>query len=80
MAKRSSMKPVGRAGKAALARPARATTSRKPAEPEAVEAEDDGSGPGVDVGIVVMTTVMLLAAIVFVDAYLGKLGGGVFFS
>lgn len=52
--------------------------SRKKAAPatEEVEVVEEGAGMGIDDGIVIVTTVALLAACLLVDAYLGKYGDG----
>jgi len=41
--------------------------------------EEAGGGLNIDAGIAIITTVLLLAAILFVDRHLGHYGGGVFF-
>lgn len=74
MAKR----PV-KAGKAAPARAAKAT-SKKVAEVDV--AVEDKPGMGVDAALAVGSTVLLLAAILFMDKLLAKIAGsgaGVFF-
>jgi hypothetical protein len=73
-------KRTPRAGRGAPA-PARAakTKSKKPAA-SGVEVLEEAPGMGPDAGIVIMTTVVLVAALLFVDALLGKFGSGVFFS
>ena len=57
-------------------------TSRKSkkaaAEVEVVEEAEEGGG--LDTGIAVITAVMLLVAILFVDAHLGQYGAGMFFK
>ncbi len=67
-----------RAGRGAPAAPARAKAkSRRPSEVEVVE---ESAGIGLDAGLAIATTLVLLASIVFVDMLLGKFGSGMFFS
>ena len=67
----------GRAAKAA----GRQTKSKKVAVPVATEVEvvEESGGAGIDNGIAVITAVLLLLAILFVDANLGRYGSGLFF-
>ena len=44
-----------------------------------VEVVEEKAGEGIDAGIAVVTFLMLLAAILFVDAHLGRYDGGLFF-
>ena len=54
--------------------------SKKPAAPAAeVEVVEEAKGETVDGGIVIITSVVLLAAILFVDKLLARYGEGVFF-
>jgi len=46
--------------------------------PAAAEVEDDGSSGG-ETGIVILTTALLVAALLCVDAMLGRYGAGFFF-
>ncbi len=79
MAKRSSRgggrgaaaKPRGRQPKA---------TSKKRSTAAAVEVVEESDGMGVDAGIAIVTTVLLVAAFLFVDAHLGHYDGGIFFK
>lgn len=58
----------------------RQTKSKKTAAAVAeVEVVEEGGGMGIDAGIAVITTVILLAAILFTDAYLGRYESGLFF-
>lgn len=76
-----------RSGRAAAAAPrargrAAKATSKKVSTPapSGVEVvEEAGGGLNIDAGIAIITTVLLLAAILFVDRHLGHYGGGVFF-
>ena len=78
MAKRTS----SRGGSRGKSTAGRQTKSRKaPATASAeVEVVEEAGGPGIDAGIAVVTTLVLLAAILFVDAHLGRYGGGMFFK
>lgn len=55
--------------------------SKKKAVTAEVEVVEEAAGEGIDTGIAVMTTVTLVAAILFLDKLLGGFGGehGVFF-
>ena len=55
----------------------RATKSKKSVQAE-VEVVEEAGGLGVDTGIAIATSVVLIVAILFVDAYLARLGGGLF--
>ena len=51
-------------------------TAAKPAEVEVVE---ESGGMGLDAGIAILTTMVLLVAFLFVDALRGAYGEGMFF-
>jgi hypothetical protein len=55
--------------------------SKKAAPTTEVEVVEEAAGEGIDTGIVVMTTLTLVAAILFLDKLLGSFGEpyGVFF-
>ena len=76
MAKRRTS---GRAGKAQDRTPK--AKSKKPAAPTAAEVEvvEEAGGEGIDTGIVVMTSVVLLVSCLFVDYLLGTFDKGMFF-
>ena len=61
------------------AQPARAAAKSKKAAPEA-ESGEDKPGIGIDAGIAVVTTIVLLAALVVIDMMQGKNGDGIFFN
>jgi hypothetical protein len=76
MAKRTSR--GGRAAKGGAA--GRQTKSKKAAVAVTeVKVVEEKPGIGIDGGIAVMTTVLLLAAILFVDYHLGTYDAGLFF-
>ncbi len=68
-----------------------ATRTRAPREPKAtsrkartaptadVEVVEESSGADIDTGIAVITTIVLVAAFLFVDAIRGQYGEGLFF-
>ena len=56
----------------------RQTKSKKTAAAE-VEVVEEGGGSGIDAGIAVATCIMLVVALLFVDAHLGRYGAGMFF-
>ena len=69
------------AGRTPAAKPARTpkATSKKPAATTEVEVIEEAAGEGIDTGIVVMTSVILVTAILFVDKLRGIFDTGVFF-
>ncbi len=71
---------MARRSKRSTKREPKATSrkSKKAAEVEVVEEAEEGGG--LDTGIAVITAVMLLVAILFVDAHLGQYGAGMFFK
>jgi len=74
MAKRSA-----RGARGAKAREPKAT-SKKPRRPSAeVEVVGEAPGEGVETGILVITTLVLLAAFLYVDSLRGIYGEGMFF-
>ena len=59
-------------------------TSRRQAKPSApaaaeIEVVEEEAGEGVETGILVITSLMLVAAILFIDKLLGMSGDGMFF-
>lgn len=72
MAKRSSSRG-GRSGGG------RQTKSKKPAAAAQVEVVEEEGGAGIDAGIAIMTCIMLVAAILFIDAHLARYDAGMFF-
>ena len=44
-----------------------------------IEVVEESPGEGIDAGIAIITTVILVAAILFVDAFRGASGEGLFF-
>ena len=58
----------------------RQTKSKKPATTAAAEVEvvEESGGSGIDAGIAIATTLMLLAAILFVDAHLSRYEASMF--
>jgi len=65
-----------RAGRGA---PARATAkSKKSAEVEV--AAEDAPGMGIDAGLAILTSIVLVAAVILVDALMGKIDKGIFFT
>ena len=77
MARRRSTPARGKAPAAAGSRRARSKTSSAPAA-QAEVVEEEG-GEGMDTGVAVMTTIMLVAAFLYVDALRGGYGEGMFF-
>ena len=66
-------------GGARGSQPVRATAkSKKPAAAAEAEVAEDAPGMGVDAGLAVFTTVVLLAALVLVDKIHAALNGGGF--
>jgi len=58
----------------------RQTKSKKAAAPATeVEVVEERGGDGIDTGIAVITGILLLLAILFVDAHLGRYDSGMFF-
>jgi non-canonical (house-cleaning) NTP pyrophosphatase len=59
---------------------ARQTKSKTPARAMAeVEVVEESGGMGLEGGVAIATTVLLLVAILFVDKHLGSYGSGMFF-
>ena len=59
------------------------SSSRRSAQPEAAEVEvvEEEGGMGIDDGIIIMTTLLLLAAVLFMDYSRGKFyGEGMLFA
>ncbi len=69
------------AGRTPAAKPARTpkTKSKKPAATAEVEVIEEAAGEGIDTGIVVMTSLILVAAFLFVDKLRGMFDEGMFF-
>ena len=67
-----------RGSRASSARTPRAQ-SRKPAATTEVEVVEEEGGGNIDTGIIAITTVALLAAILLVDHLRGMFGDGMFF-
>ncbi len=59
--------------------PARAAAKSKKAASAEVEAVEDAPGLGIDNGIAILTSVVLLGALVLIDMIQGKNGDGIFF-
>ena len=59
--------------------PARAAAKSKKAPSAEVEATDDAPGIGMDAGLAILTTVILVAALVLVDMIQAKNGFGMLF-
>ncbi len=75
MAKRVPQRP------ARSAPPPRAKAkSKKPATAVGVEVVEDTPGMGFEAGVAIATSVILVAAILFLDKLLGQFGKGLFFS
>ena len=75
MAKRGAAAKGGRATGGG-----RQTKSKKAAVQVAeVEVVEEGGGSGIDAGVAVMTFILLLVAILFVDAHLARYDAGMFF-
>jgi len=76
MAKRASTR-----GGRAKAPVGRTTKSKKSAAAPVAEVEvvEEGGGAGIDAGIAIMTCIMLVVAILFVDAHLARYDAGMFF-
>jgi hypothetical protein len=62
--------------RAARTKSRKQTTTSSTADVEVVE---EAPGEGIDTGIAIATCLMLVAAILFLDAELGRYGAGVFF-
>jgi hypothetical protein len=75
MAKRAA----ARGGRAAKPAAGRQTKSKKTTAVVEVEVVEESGGSGIDAGIAVMTSILLLVAILFVDAHLARYGKGMFF-
>jgi len=60
--------------------PRAAAKSRKPSASASVEVVEEAPGLGIDAGIAVMTTVVLVAALVLIDMMQGVNGDGIFFN
>jgi hypothetical protein len=60
--------------------PTRATAKSKKAVVTETGTVEDTPGIGVDAGLAIFTTVVLVAAIVVVDMMMGKIDHGIFFS
>jgi len=56
------------------------STSRKEAAPAAVEIVEEEPGMGINEGIILTTTIVLIVAWLFVDFHYGRYGGGMFFK
>ncbi len=76
MAKRRTS---GRAAAKAQPRTPKAK-SKKPAPAAEVEVVEEAGGEGIDTGIVVITSIILVVAFVFVDQLRGVFGEGMFFA
>lgn len=61
------------------AQPARAAAKSKRASSSDVEVVEEAPGLGTDAGIAVMTSVVLVIALVLLDMMQGKNGDGLFF-
>jgi len=59
--------------------PARAAAKSKKAASAEVEVAEDAPGMGIDAGIAILTSVVLIGALVLVDMIQGKNGDGIFF-
>jgi hypothetical protein len=70
---KSAPRPGGRP------QPARAAAKSKKPATSTVEVVEESPGIGPDVGLAIMTSVVLLAALVIVDMMQGKNGDGIFF-
>ena len=73
MAKRSSSR-----GASTRSSGGRQTRSKKPAVAAEVEVVEESGGSGIDAGIAIMTFILLLVAILFVDAHLARYDAGLF--
>lgn len=72
-----------RGARPAAAAPKRQAKSRRKAAPAAiaeVEVVEEEKGLGIDDGVVIVTTLCLLVAFLFVDALRGQYGTGLFFG
>lgn len=59
---------------------ARATRSKKPVTAEVeVEVVEEAGGMSIDAGIAIMTLLLLIAAILYLDAHLARYEHGMFF-
>ena len=62
------------------AAPARAAAkSKKVASPEGAEVAEETGGMGIDAGVAVLTSLVLVAALVLVDMIQGKNGDGILY-
>ena len=74
-------RPASSRGATSGARKTRSKSpAKKPAAAAAVEVVEEAEGPGIEAGVLVITTVVLLAACLCVDALLGTYGQGLFFK
>ena len=55
------------------------TKSKKPKTTGVVEVVEESGGSGIDAGIAIVTSLILLAAILFVDSHLARYDAGMFF-
>ena len=65
-------KPAGRGA------PARAAAKSKKAASGGVEVVEDAPGLGIDAGLAILTSIVLVAAIVLIDMMQAKNGDGIF--
>lgn len=72
----------GRGGRGAKAAGRQVKSKKMAAVPVVAEVDvvEERGGAGIDAGIAVLTAILLIAAILFVDANLGRYGGGLFFK
>jgi len=66
-------RPAGRG-----AQPARAAAKSKKAAPGGVEVVEEAPGIGVEAGMAILTSLILVAAIVLIDMMQAKNGDGIF--
>ena len=60
--------------------PARAAAKSKKAAPSDVGAGEDKPGIGIETGVAILTTFVLIAAVLFIDKMQGMNGDGIFFN
>jgi len=59
--------------------PARAAAKSKKSATSEVEVAEEAPGMGIDAGLAILTSLVLIAAIVVVDSLMGKIDKGIFF-
>lgn len=70
----------GRRGASAKREPKARSKKKAPVAAAEVEVVEEGKGLGIDEGVILVTTILFLAAILFTDYILGGYGEGLFFK